>query len=159
MTHSTPSAVLLLHASAWAGPVATAGDEVAAEQVAEMLLAAAFLANEQVQGLELELTGDQELLVHPGEDVPDWPADSLEHQVWMQMALGENVVAEIVYGLIKQTPAPAQQVVQYVAASPVDTAAPLDDVSGLLRRVSEEQPAKWALLFKEIRLGLHLCRS
>lgn len=153
MTQSTPSSVLLLHAGAWAGPAA--GDD----QVAEMLLAAAFLANQQAQGIDMEYTAADGLVVHPGEDVPDWPANSLEHQVWLQMALGENVVAEIIYGMIKQTPTPARQVVQYVAASPVAPEAPLDPVSGLLRRVSEEQPALWAELFKEIRLGLHLCRT
>ena len=124
-----------------------------------MLLATAFLANEQARGMELELHAEHGLVLHPGDDVPDWPANSLEHQIWLQMALGQTCVSDIVYDLLKETPTPGQLVVQYVAASPAAAESPLDPVSGMLRRVSEEQAALWAELFAEIRIGLDLCRK
>lgn len=168
----TPSTLLLLHADRWAGPSAVpaenmqlprSGQLVGAPQLAEMLMAAAFLANEEARGMELELAAESGLTLHPGEDVPDWPAHSLEHQVWMLMAAGGSCVSDIVYDLLKETPRPGHLVVDYVARSlqgaPVDPLhQPLDPVSALLHRTSKERPALWAELFSEIRTGFDTCR-
>ncbi|HYG60681.1 MAG TPA: hypothetical protein VD902_21615 [Symbiobacteriaceae bacterium] len=186
----TPSEILLLHAEAWAGPGASAEENIAllrpgkaasAPQLAEMLLAAAFLANEEARGLELEMfpyensvSGERGmgLTINPGEDVPDWPAHSLEFHVWRLMAQGDSCVADVVYDLIQETPQPAHAVVRFTAKSfeppRAETVAdldrfagliPLDPVSGLLQRTSQERPALWAELFSEIRLGLDQCKS
>lgn len=161
MNQLTPSALLLLHADQWTGP--TAG----APQVAEMLLAAAFLANEAEQAMELEMTPGQGLALHPGEKVPDWPAGSLEFTLWTMVAAGGSCVSDMVYDLLKETPPAAQSVVRYVASALPGAPAeverlaavnPLEQVGALLHRTSQERPALWAELFDEIRIGLNLAR-
>lgn len=156
----TPSELLCLNAGHWAQGQAPAA-------VAEMLIAAAFLANEAAGAMELEMVGAQAgpqpfvLVVHPGEEVPDWPVQSLEYQIWFLMAQGGEVVSDIVYDMVKEGPAPGERVVHFVTQSVAvtQTGADIGPVNAMLHRTAQERPDLWAELFAEIRAGLRLCEN
>lgn len=88
--------------------------KVSAPELGQAVLATALLANEQVGNVRLEIRSKKALFglrsvktlyAEAGETVTDWPECSLEAQILPLVQGGSVEVSDLLYALLKRTPA------------------------------------------------------